>query len=231
MLEQLFTEIDNLHFFTKAIDPAAIDNFDKQMGYHLPDDLKEFYRRYNTVRLFPSEIGALYRFVPIQEIHPTRYDIYGPQTKIYSSLNNWVTICDVLDGNYLALDVYSENNGEWNFIECFHETFAIPGESPIVARTFTELLAQALHNGDNQHFNIQEGFKGYGDGRPLTAENASLRIENPEAHRKGWVVCFALNKLNAFREFFADNDYGGKEKSFQAVTEFIEKCKREIEEN
>jgi hypothetical protein len=158
----------------------------------------------------------MYRFVPVTEMHPTRIDIYGEDDDEWGP-SNWISIVDVLDGNYIAIDVASKSGDEYNYIDCFHETFAIPGECKIVAKSFTELLAAALQGGDNL-FYLQKGFKGYGDGMPLTAENASARID---ATLKGWQVTFSLPNAG-YSEFFADKDYGGKEKSFEAVKRFIE---------
>ncbi len=227
-IHMLFAEIEELHSYTTSTNPSEIDNLERQLGCFLPKDLKIFYHRYDSVRLFSSEFGPMYRFVSVRDIHPTCYDIYGRYDNEVVRLKNWLTVVDVMDGNYIAIDTDSHNAGEWNFIYCFHETFAWPGESPIVAKSFAELLDRSLHNGNEQHFFLQDGFKDYGDGIPLTAENAALRIDQPKAPKKGWIVSFTLNKKNSFREFFADDDYGGKDNSFEAIRKFIDKCNREI---
>ena len=58
--------------------------------------------------------------------------------------------------------------------------------------------------------------------REWRAENASIRIENPEAPKKGWLVKFSIGS-NSYYEFFADKDYGSKEKSFAEVRRYVEK--------
>jgi hypothetical protein len=218
-LEDLLNELDTFHSSEPCIDFGEIDSFDDLNKYQLPSDLKSFYRKYKSASLFDNEGGPTYRFVPVIDIHRTRKDIYGEDTDEWGP-STWLTICDVQDGNYIAIDIASRHKDQFNFIDCFHETFGQPGECRIVAKSFTELLDQALHSG-NRLFFLEKGFVGYGDGMPLTAENASIRIENPEAPSKGWLVKFALAHTS-FNKFFADEEYGGKEKSFEAVKMFIE---------
>ena len=219
-LEELFAEIESLHIFELCSDETEIDRFETQYGYKLPSDLKKFHKKYNTVKLFNDEFGGLYRFVSASEIHPTYEDIYGKDFDEQRP-NAWFTVCDVQDGNYIAIDLESKNGEEYNFIDCFHETFAQPGDSKIVAKSFTELLNLALHSNGNLYY-LQEDFISYGDGLPLTAENAAIRIENPEAPKKGWLAKFSVGR-NSYHEFFADNDYGDKEKSFEEVKRYIDK--------
>ena len=219
-LEQIFTEIDAHHYHELCNDPTAIEAIEKHHGRKLPDDLKTFYWRYKTVKLFDSEYGATYRFVPVGEIHPTRIDIFGEDTDEWGP-STWLTICDVLDGNYIAIDIDSKEDKEYNYIDCFHETFAEPGECKVVAKSFTELLRRALSGVGNIAYYLQNDFAGYGDARPLTPENAAIRIGNPEARRKGWLVKFTFKGI-PHHKLFADDDYGGKEQSFEAVRRYIE---------
>jgi cell wall assembly regulator SMI1 len=219
-LHELFVKIDTYHSAEPCLDATEIDALEEGLGYPLPADLKAFYRRYQTVRLFDGEYGATYRFVPIREIHPTRIDMYGRDTDEWGP-GTWLTICDVQDGNYIAIDVASKDGESYNYIDCFHETFARPGESKVIARSFTELLERALQGGGDSVYYVQKGFIGYGDGRPLTAENAAMRIDNPEAPQKGWHVEFTF-KDTVHSKFFSDQEYGGAEGAFEAVKRYIE---------
>ncbi len=225
-LQKLFMEIESLHTWEPAIDPAQIDQVQMRHGFELPRDLCEFYKRYRSVRLFVGEYGTIYRFVPIDQIHPTRLDIYGKDTADWGP-DSWFTVCDVQDGNYIAIDVGSRYGDRCNYIDCFHETFAEPGESRIISLSFTELLTCALDSHGKLFF-LQDGFTDYGDGRPLTVENASLRIANPEAPEKGWLVKFTLrDNKKRYHKFFADKDFGGESKSLEAVRQFIQTAKNE----
>jgi hypothetical protein len=222
-IEELFPEIENnkSHSYQSTTNPSEIDNYIKENRYLLPEDLLSFYRRYSWVRLYNNKYGdSIYKFGPIKMLHPTRIDILGKDTDENGPIE-WITICDVMDGNYICIDLSSKNVNEWNYIDCFHETFAQPGECKIIAKTFTELVEQALHGGGDL-FYLKEDFKGYGDGRPLTAENAAIRCEHPDPSKKGWIARFTINeKHKVFDKFFRDDDYGSKEGSFEAIKIFI----------
>jgi hypothetical protein len=219
-IQDLFDEIEERHLYELCTDPSKLDALEEKYGHLLPEDLIGFYRRYRTVSLFDGPFGPSYRFVPPSEIHPTRIDIYGEDTDEWGP-SSWLTICDVLDGNYIALDITSGSGDEYNYIDCFHETFAEPGQSMIIARSFIGLVRSALEGGGDKLFWLHEGFVSYGDGMPLTAHNAAMRIENPEAPEKGWLVRFT-HQGRSHHEFFADNLYGGKVKSFAAIETYIE---------
>ena len=219
MIEELFAEIDELHFPEFCVDPSEIERFEKQLGKELPEDLKSFYRHYKSVKLFGQEgFSVIYRFVPISEIHPTRYDIFDDKSADLSRLDSWLTICDVQDGNYIAIDVNSNNGQEYNFIDCFHESFGEPGGCTVIAKSFTELLARALHSGSDTIFWGNE-FLGYGDALPLTPENAIERIELPNVPKR-WHVRFTRNGIN-FHQTFDDDDFGGKEFAYDAAKEYV----------
>ena len=221
-LEILFGEIDKFHYSEACIDASEVDDFESRSGYSFPDDLKIFYRRYKSVRLFSNEgFDATYRFVPISEIHPTYIDIYGADAEERGP-STWLTICDVQDGNYIALDIASKNGSEYNYIDCFHETFAIPGACLIIAKSFTELLERALHGGQERLYYLEEGFQGHGDAMALTPENAIERIDNLEAPRQGWFVRFYQHGI-VHHTYFYDSEYGGKEGSHYAAKEYVER--------
>jgi hypothetical protein len=214
-LKTLFSEIEKLHVWEPCTYPNAFADLENRIGHCLPDDLRLFYETYETVKLFAADdYNANYRFVPVSQIHRTRQDIYGIDTDEWGP-STWLTVCDVQDGNYVAIDVLSIDGDACNYIDCFHEVFAVPGHSKIVARSFTELLRRALKGGGN-HYWLLDGFVGYGDGRPLTPENASHRTKS------GWIVEFVHSGV-WHREFIADDDHGGSAGSFDAVKEYVEK--------
>jgi len=161
MLEDLFTEIEKSHTFELTNNPSEIDEFERHCSYELPEDLKTFYRRYKTVKLFSDSEEWQYRFVFVDEIHCVGFDILG-QFYEKDNTSSWFTVCDVMDSNYLAIDLASKRDNEWNYIDCFHETFGIAGECKIIAKSFTELLERCLHSGGTLYY-LQKGFQGYGD--------------------------------------------------------------------
>ena len=245
MLEELFSEIERDHNYVLADIPSTIDDFEKRCGYELPEDLKEFYRRYKTVKLFPNSGDWKYRLVPVNEIHMTGLDIFGENYEKDNLLSkdntySWYTICDVMDGNYIAVNLLSESNGQWDYIDCFHETYGIPGECEVIAKSFAELLKQFMHSGESL-FYLGKGFQGYGDALKITPETSIFRIEPVKSKwgrlgdfiqeikyphiQKGWRVYF-VQPENSHRKFFADKDYGGKDKAFEAAKGYLEENKR-----
>jgi cell wall assembly regulator SMI1 len=227
MLEHLFAEIENNHVYEFTGSPLAINQFEKQSGYELPQDLKEFYRRYKTVSLFTGEFVTLYRFVPIEEIKITALNIYGNDCPPdFIEPKTWFTVCDLQDGNYIAIDLASKKDDQWNYIDCFHETYATPGWCKVIARSFKELLENSLKCGGDQVYHLQEGFQGYGDGMKIMPETAIHRIEPSENTRRpyevkfGWSVIFVKSE-KYYGSFFADKYYGGKEKAFEAAKRYM----------
>ena len=239
MLEDLFVEIEKAHVYELADNSSEIEEFEKQSGYKLPDDLKEFYHHYKTVRLFNDKGNWKYRFVPVSQIHITGLDIFG---KYYENdgPKSWFTICDVMDGNYIAVDLLSEKDNQWNYIDCFHETYGIPGECAVIAKSFRDLLEHCLHGG-NLNFYLEKDFHNYGDALEVTSETAIQRVEparpkggclgkfiwqrkNPNI-RAGWQVGF-VKPSKGYYKFFADKEYGGKEKAFTAAKLYLEENKR-----
>jgi hypothetical protein len=202
MLENLFSEIEKNHTFEFTDNPSAIDEFEKQCGYEPPQDLKDFYHRYQTVKLFDYEWGASYRFVPVVEIKVTGYDIYGKLANPNDYLwpQPWFTTSDVLDGNYIAIDLSSGNGNQYNYIDCFHETYGVPGEAKVIAKSFRELLEESIKGG-REHFYLLEGFDGYGDALEITPETTIFRISNPNNLTiGGWMVDFYRDN-KSYRKF------------------------------
>jgi len=68
------------------------------------------------------------------------------------------TVCDIQDGNYVAIDLITGN-----FIDCFHETFGLFGECRIVSKSLPEFLSQCLLGGNDQLFFLKDNFVDYGD--------------------------------------------------------------------
>ncbi len=239
MIEDLFADIEKSHIFQLADNPSEIDEFEKRCGYELPEDFKEFYRRYKTVKLFLYKGGWHYRFVTIGEMRVTGFDIYGEYYK-NDGPNSWFTICDVMDGNYISVDLASKKGNKWNYIDCFHETYGIPGECKVIAKSFIELLEQCLRGGDNL-FYLQKGFQGYGDALDITPDTAIRRIEPVKPNwgwlgefvrrikypniQKGWYLHF-VQPMNSHGVFFADKDYGGKDEAFVAAKQYLEENKK-----
>jgi hypothetical protein len=157
-LEELFSEIEARHQFVLCSDGARVDDFAPE----LPSDLRSFYKRFEMVDLFVGEFGPLYQVLPLSDHIRARVAVLQNDSE-EAGPSSWYALCDVQDGNYIAVDLESEQQGGFNYIDCFHETFALPGESRIIARSFTELLKRMLQGGSEQLFFLQPGFEPYGD--------------------------------------------------------------------
>ncbi len=185
LLEDLFRQIENEHHFELTQNPDSIEALEKNSGYRFPDDLKRFYRRYDSVSLYSNE-DPLYWFLSVSELHPTRIDIYG-EDSIELGPDHWWSVCNVQDGNYISINLNSVQDDACDYIDAFHETFAEPGYSIIVAKSFTELLSSALASGDNQLYFLQEGFIGYGDALEWRANHSPDRVKST---RGSWYFHF-----------------------------------------
>ncbi|HUI89744.1 MAG TPA: SMI1/KNR4 family protein [Anaerolineales bacterium] len=168
MHEDLIAEIEKSLAFVFTDNSSAIDDFEKNCGFELPSDLKEFYHQYKTVKLFTYAGGWIDRFVTVREMQITGLDIYGKHYK-NDGPNSWFTICDVMDGNYIAVDRASKKNGQWNLIDCFHETYGVPGECKVIAKSFEELLEHCLRSGNKLYY-LEKGSQGCGDALKITAD-------------------------------------------------------------
>ena len=165
-IQELVSAIKDQHY---AFPPARGTSIEYLKSLGLPADILQFYslsdgaylnegsehdwnieidgRRWKWIILSANEIK------PITEIG---FDLTNsPQL---GKQKNWFPIIDVMDGNYLSINVASENSGE--IIDCFHETLSSPGFNSIVALSFTSLLEKLLANKDS--FWLQEDHRIYG---------------------------------------------------------------------
>lgn len=131
----------------------------------LPDDLKFFYENYESAVLninTPCEIT----FSSFSELKPTNQILYPAGDVIWEELtddisNNWFMIASSKElGQYISIDL-SENKFGYCY-DSFIETHATPDESPIIAKSFTELL-ENLASSQKEWFWLSPTFQDYGD--------------------------------------------------------------------
>ena len=158
-MKDLFEQIKHNHHFTPPLPQARIAELEAQLGFNLPADLKEFYGLCNGAMLFPDRGGWRYRFVPLEEMRRVRIDVLGVDEDFGDvPTASWYSLCDVQDGNFVAIDLASTNGSFSWIIDCFHEEF---GLGPIIALSFTEFVERALKsNGD--YFWLKPGRRSYG---------------------------------------------------------------------
>ncbi|WP_395825532.1 SMI1/KNR4 family protein [Archangium minus] len=59
----------------------------------------------------------------------------------------WYVVCDTGDGDYVALDTSTTENGYYPLLDCFHETFMESGSNKRIAHSFSDFLERALRSG------------------------------------------------------------------------------------
>ncbi len=154
-----------------------------------PEDLEAFYHRTDGAELFGRGASAAYRIVPAAERepldwgeHPERRHSCGPGGRI------WHRLAWLADGSWLAMNLdanihnavardpalYERYHEEQRRHHCFGpvchgsaRTQGRPGENPVVALSFTELLERLLDSG-GRPFWLDSPFTGYGDAEAFT---------------------------------------------------------------
>lgn len=160
-IQELVDQIFEEHVPYPPAENFQIEQFESQIGLKLPDDLKQFYIRCNGAKLFQHTQATPYTLLPIQQVKRTRIAIFGEDIDEFAPAS-WYAICDVMDGNYIGIDLDSQDSQTYSVIDCFHETHGTPGGNAIIAQSFTEFLNDALASGSRPYW-LNEGFHSYGD--------------------------------------------------------------------
>jgi hypothetical protein len=74
---------------------------------------------------------------------------------------DWYIIAEVENKNYLAIDFGQPHQGRC--YDAFWETYASPGQMPVVATSFTALLERLYENRGQHWYWLQPGFQPLGD--------------------------------------------------------------------
>ncbi|HLL54395.1 MAG TPA: SMI1/KNR4 family protein [Myxococcaceae bacterium] len=140
----LLDEIRRFHFPEQPATADEISAFEARSGWSLDPDLRAFYQAFNGARLFRDTCSP-YRLLPLSEVVRARVAILGPRRdRDEFGPSYWHAICDMQDGNYVALDVGSPQAGAYPLRDCFRESF--PDHCRIVAGSFGEFLERALRS-------------------------------------------------------------------------------------
>jgi len=160
LMSDLLAEVKARHFPRAPASADAIARLEQRVGGRVPLDLREFWLEVGPARLFSDDDPA-YWFVAPDDVRWVALEMSSVPEEL-SIPKSWLSICDVQDGNFVAMDLPAKPSGEVWFIDCFHENVGEPGCNKIVALTFTEFLDRALAR-DRIHYWLAEGFRGYGD--------------------------------------------------------------------
>lgn len=135
-------------------------------GHVLPDDLLEFYSLCGGVSLFGSSAYSMEIVSPSQLVLANEVIFVGvDETHLNASRNDiswsWYVIGEGKNRQYLTIDLAPERLGRC--YDSFWDTHAMPGSSPIIAQSLTELLARLLSNQGKHWYWLQPSFQSPGD--------------------------------------------------------------------
>nr|WKN33996.1 SMI1/KNR4 family protein [Tunicatimonas sp. TK19036] len=139
-------------------------NFGIQLPKHVPDDLKQFYDLTDGILLFGKESYSI-EIIGRQEFKPINQIFFSEDERkdIGDDIsNNWFLIGkDDSLGQYISIDLSEARNGQC--YDSFHETHGLAGDSPIIAKTFSDMLVQLYQNKGLYWYWLEDGFKKLGD--------------------------------------------------------------------
>ncbi len=135
-------------------------------SHQLPTDLVEFYQQCGGCTLFVNS-GYTVRIVSPSEFtlaNPVIFKSFDPseleELKDDRSWN-WYIIAETDPGDYLTIDLSPERLGRC--YESFFDRHAVPGETPIIAFSFTDLLDRLLLNQGQHYYWLNPNFQPLGD--------------------------------------------------------------------
>ncbi len=127
--------------------------------HHLPDDLKEFYTLCGGLALFLDSDYPIYIASP-QEFVPANPVIVGELCPDDRSAE-WYIIADDRNGQYLTIDLSPKRLGQC--YDSFWDRHGLPGDCPIIARSFSELLCSLVRSRGGYWYWLRDDFPAIGD--------------------------------------------------------------------
>ena len=132
----------------------------------IPNDLEYFYKNYESLELFPNEPFGIRITLP-KDFIPTSKRLYPEDDVIWEELeddisNNWYLIAEAEEqSQYISIELSEFNNGYC--YDSFLDIHATPGESIIIAKSFTELLESLYKAKGKSWYWTEPNFESYGD--------------------------------------------------------------------
>jgi hypothetical protein len=138
--------------------PAGIP--ETRTGHLLPSDLQRFYEICGGITLFEySEFP--YRILGPDQFLPSTIVILGENVEDEDLSLSWNTVAGDFNGDYVSIDLHPDRLGKC--YDSFHETYAMVGQSPIVALLFTDLLERFITNQGRSIYWLDNEFRVIGD--------------------------------------------------------------------
>jgi hypothetical protein len=152
----------------------------------LPEDLCRFYHRTDGAELFGRGSSAACRIEAVRGLQRLDWGAVSESLRDnnYPNGHIWYRLARLADGSWLAINPRPEypeavrerfrndpGGREWDTFaavcHCRRETLGKPGQNPVVALSFTELLERLLDGGPKPYW-LQPGFVGHGDAELYT---------------------------------------------------------------
>jgi hypothetical protein len=126
----------------------------------LPEDVREFYEYAGGAYLFDKSD------YPIQIVGPDEFTLAAPviafcEPNPNDISANWYIIARGPSAQYLTIDLSAERLGLC--YDSYWDSFANPGDTPIIALSFNELLKKLYLNGGRYWYWLKDDFDKYGD--------------------------------------------------------------------
>ncbi len=139
---------------------------ERELPNNLPGDLLEFYSDYDGIDFFKEEEYGI-SVVGFEHFKTTNSVLFPPDDIIWEELKedisqNWYLIASSEElSQYISIDLSITNKGKC--YDSFLETHATPGDSPVISKSFTELLEKIYAAKGKNWFWLEPNFQSYGD--------------------------------------------------------------------
>ncbi|RYZ36018.1 MAG: SMI1/KNR4 family protein [Myxococcaceae bacterium] len=143
-MTELLAEVSRLHFPNPPAAPAQIEAFEQRVGWRLDPDLRAFYLHCDGANLFDS-LNPEFAFYPLAMIRRARVVLLKDDTD-KSGPASWYATCELVDSNYIFVDVGQQVDGRYPIRDGYREAFPNPEYCSQIADSFSEFLAGALRS-------------------------------------------------------------------------------------
>lgn len=164
IIDELVTRIRTLPNCT-VLSPSGLPRTNEEHG--LPDEIIRFYELCGGVTLFEDAPYSVKILQPdeVRQTIPIFWDeeiMEAARESIeFKVSSGWYVIADLHDSNFLSVDLNRNRLGRC--YQTFWDSYAVIGETPIVASSFSDLLERLLENQGDYWYFLRDDFVPLGD--------------------------------------------------------------------